>query len=201
MVCRRHKVQRCNGGLGLGLAASPVGRQLHSQLLALLLVAGVHLLSLEDLPRSAPTIRGFVLGGWELVLHERANLDFGEMLSMLGPDSPLELGKLFHGRLGPRDVISPFGQSTPQNANVRQVRERDKDGKECERDKSFPKLDDVLRVDLKDEQQPQVGKDREGGGDRKDASVLDISHLLLRDATDADCGDDQKVECRASDNG
>mmetsp|Transcript_61449 Transcript_61449/g.180313 ORF Transcript_61449/g.180313 Transcript_61449/m.180313 type:complete len:507 (+) Transcript_61449:719-2239(+) len=205
-VVRVHEGERGQWSEGVALLLSSFGslRRLAASGHQLRDFVGVALP--EDLLPLCHPARGLhaVLGpAWRrrvLVVQQGRYLGVREMISVLSPALPLQLRDLVHRCL--LEVhCRLFGSELAERTDVGQVRKADQHREERKCENGLPGVHDVLRVELEDEQQPQVGKDREAGGNQEDVEVLDLPDLTSWDAADAHGSDDQQVEGRAAYNG
>mmetsp|Transcript_50632 Transcript_50632/g.151395 ORF Transcript_50632/g.151395 Transcript_50632/m.151395 type:complete len:266 (+) Transcript_50632:1827-2624(+) len=86
-------------------------------------------------------------------------------------------------------------------APICEVGEGDEHREKQEGDNALPWLNDVLGACLKDDQQPNVRKDGEEGGQEVDRQLLDPLVLTRGDSGDTDRDDAEEVERSAADNG
>eukprot|EP00966_Prymnesium_polylepis_P135969 3142222-Prymnesium_polylepis.1 len=93
------------------------------------------------------------------------------------------------GHVAHRGLQRVEGVLDARPIHVRTVREADEQREHEQRHDPLPDLHDVGRDVLQDDDEPQVGGDREEGGDAEDALVLNKAALASRDRDDADGGD------------
>ena len=95
-------------------------------------------------------------------------------------------------------VISSLAEEKVQPAFLCCIAAEDDDGDEGEGGAGLPDLNPVGADQDEDDEQPDVGEEREDHGHNEDRVGLDPPGLPRRDDDDADGGDDEKVESSGS---